>query len=135
VIKIGTDICSVERISTAYRRFGDRFLKRILRQSEIDYIKRDTPHVVARLAGRFAAKEAAVKALGTGWHGVDWKEVEIVHHPSGEPGIRLHGRAAQVARKKGLQCWEVSVSHERQFATASVVAYSDANTAPQSESR
>jgi holo-[acyl-carrier protein] synthase len=134
VIKIGTDICSVDRISTAYKRFGQRFLRRILLQSEIDYIMRDTPHVVARLAGRFAAKEAAVKALGTGWHGVDWKEVEIVHHPSGEPGIKLHGRAAKVAIQKGLQCWEVSVSHERAFATASVLAYSSGTSSPTSKS-
>lgn len=128
MIKIGTDICSIERISTVYGRFGERFLRRILRQSEIDYVKRDASHVVPRLAGRFAAKEAAVKALGTGWHGVDWKEVEIIHLPSGEPAIRLHGRAAAVAKRKNLQHWEVSVSHEREFATASVLAYSYSQT-------
>ncbi|HEY9789488.1 MAG TPA: holo-ACP synthase [Candidatus Obscuribacterales bacterium] len=124
-IKIGTDICSISRIADAYKRFGDRFLRRILNEQEILYIKRDAPHVVPRLAGRFAAKEAASKALGTGWHGVDWKEIEITHEFTGEPGIRLHGRAAQVAERKGLQRWEVTVSHEKEFATATVLAYSD----------
>jgi holo-[acyl-carrier protein] synthase len=125
VIKIGTDICSVSRIAAAYDRFGGRLLKRILTEDEISYILRDEPHLVSRLAGRFAAKEAVSKALGTGWRGVDWKEVEIVHRPSGEPAVRLHGRAAQTARLRGLEHWEVSISHEREFATASVVAYSN----------
>ena len=126
MIKIGTDICSISRIRVAYKRFGERFLKRILTDSEIEYIMRDAPHLVPRLAGRFAAKEAAAKALGTGWHGVDWKEIEVTHSPSGEPGINLYGRAARVAQGKGLERWEVSVSHERDFATATVLAYSEA---------
>jgi holo-[acyl-carrier protein] synthase len=125
VIKLGTDICSVVRISAAYERFGERFLRRILTDHEIAYVKRDAPHMVPRLAGRFAAKEAASKALGTGWNGIDWKEIEIEHHFSGEPLIRLHGRAASLAQSKGLARWEVSVSHEREFATATVLAYSE----------
>jgi holo-[acyl-carrier protein] synthase len=123
-IKVGTDICSLNRIENAYGRFGDRFLRRILTDDEIKYVKRDAPHMVARLAGRFAAKEAASKALGTGWHGIDWKEIEITHDRSGEPGVMLHGRAAQLAKHKGLEHWQVSVSHEREFATATVLAYS-----------
>lgn len=76
-----------------------------------------------RLAGRFAAKEATVKALGTGWYGVGWKEVEIVRERSGKPTLRLHGRALEVASKQNLTKFEVSVSHEHEFATATVIAH------------
>lgn len=125
MIKIGTDICSVKRIEAAYERFGQRFLERILTEEEMRYVLSQPPHTVARLAGRFAAKEAASKTLGTGWHGVHWKEIEILRKPSGEPEIRLHGRAIEVAKKRGLDHFDVSVSHEREYATASVLAYSD----------
>lgn len=124
MIKIGTDICSTKRVSAAYERFGKRFLERILTDSEIAYVLSQPPHTIARLAGRFAAKEAASKALGTGWRGIGWKEIEIVRQPSGAPGLRLYGRAAALAQASGLHCWEVSVSHEHEFATASVLAYS-----------
>jgi holo-[acyl-carrier protein] synthase len=123
VIKVGTDICSLGRISSAYDRHGERFLRRILTAEEIAYVKSDRVHLVGRLAGRFAAKEAAAKALGTGWRGIDWKEVAILHRSTGEPCIVLSGRAAEIARAKQLTCWEVSVSHEREFAVATVLAY------------
>jgi holo-[acyl-carrier protein] synthase len=123
MIKIGTDICSLQRIANAYERFGKRFLERILTEAEIKYVLSQPPHTVARIAGRFAAKEAASKTLGTGWNGVGWKEIEIVRQASGEPTVRLHGRAIEIAQRRGLEHWEVSVSHEREFATASVLAY------------
>lgn len=122
VIKIGTDICSVERVSNAYARFGRRFLKRVLTPLEIDYVLSQPVHLSARLAGRFAAKEAAAKALGTGWRGVDWKEFEIINQAYGAPALRLHGRAAVLAARIGLTNWEVTISHEREFATACVLA-------------
>ena len=125
MIKIGTDICSISRITEAHTRFGERFLRRILTEHEIAYIQRDERHMLARLAGRFAAKEAAAKALGTGWYGLDWKEVEVTHHESGEPQLQFHGRAAAIAESRGLSRCEVSISHEREFATAFVVCYSD----------
>jgi holo-[acyl-carrier protein] synthase len=125
LIKIGTDICSVKRIAAAYERHGERFLERILTEQERLYVLSQPPHTVARLAGRFAAKEAASKALGTGWHGVGWKEIEVVRQSSGEPKLVLHGRASAIAMRRGLKHWEVSVSHEREFATASVLAYSE----------
>jgi holo-[acyl-carrier protein] synthase len=124
VIKIGTDICSLKRIGDAYARFGEKFLAKILTDNEIRYVVSEPPHTVTRLAGRFAAKEAASKALGTGWHGVGWKEVEIVRMPSGEPTIRLHGRAQAIAERRGLAEWQVSISHEREFAVAMVLAHS-----------
>jgi holo-[acyl-carrier protein] synthase len=125
VIKIGTDICSIPRISAAYERFGERFLDRILTAQEKRYVMSQARQSMSRLAGRFAAKEAASKALGTGWHGLYWKEVEVVRLPSGEPTLRLHGRAVEIAKRRGLERFEVSISHEREFATATVVAHGD----------
>ncbi len=124
MIKVGTDICSLDRISDAYARFGKRFLERILTDGEIDYVLSHPRHTVGRLAGRFAAKEAASKALGTGWHGVGWKEIEITKQRSGAPGLVLHGRAKSIADRQHLDCWEVSLSHEKDYATACVLAYS-----------
>ncbi|MBC7998611.1 MAG: holo-ACP synthase [Leptolyngbya sp.] len=122
-LKLGTDICSVNRIRDSYERFGDKLLKRILTEAEEKHVTSARPHMFQRLAGRFAAKEAAVKALGTGWTGVGWKEVEIVRERSGKPILVLHGRALEVAKKLELTKFEVSVSHEREYATATVVAY------------
>lgn len=123
MIKIGCDICSVSRIKNAYSRFGNRLLERLLTLEEIDYVLSQPAHVTTRLAGRFAAKEAACKALGTGWRGVGFKDFEVIKEPSGAPGLKLHGRAEQIAQSKGLSQWEVSLSHEKEYATACVLAY------------
>ncbi len=125
MIKLGTDICSISRISAAYDRFGERFLDRILTLKEKAYVLSSPRQTTARLAGRFAAKEAASKALGTGWHGLGWKEIEILRRPSGEPMLILHGRAIAIAQQRELTTFEVSISHEREFATATVIGYSD----------
>lgn len=124
MIKIGTDICSITRITGAYARFGERFLDRILTPQEKCYVLSQPRQAMARLAGRFAAKEAASKALGTGWHGVGWKEIEVLRLLSGEPTLQLHGRAIAIAQARGLEIFEVSISHDREYATASVLAYS-----------
>jgi len=122
-IKIGTDICSVTRITQAYNRFGQRFLRRILTPAEMDYVLSHNSHLGARLAARFAAKEAASKALGRGWQGLGWKEIEVVKEASGAPALKLHGRAIKLAADLGLSRFEVSLSHEREYATAFVLAY------------
>lgn len=127
MIKIGTDICSIKRIIRAYERFGDRFLERILTEREIAYVSSQKAHMMTRLAGRFAAKEATSKVLGTGWHGIGWKEVEIVRLASGAPTLTLHGRAKDKASELGLSVWEVSVSHEREYAVAFVLAHNMAD--------
>ncbi len=124
LIKIGTDICSIGRVRAAYERFGRRFLERVLTAQEIEYVLSQPPHTIARMAGRFAAKEAAAKALGTGWNGIGFKDIEIVRLPSGAPSLHLSGRAARLAEDSGLEHFEVSVSHEREFAVAFVLAYS-----------
>lgn len=123
--KIGTDICSVQRIEETYSKFGTKFVKRILTESEEQYVFSRSKNISQRIAARFAAKEAMSKALGTGWNGVGWKEIEITRKISGEPGIKLHGRAANLADKLGITHIEVSMSHEKEFATAFVVAYSE----------
>jgi holo-[acyl-carrier protein] synthase len=123
-IKVGTDICSIDRIANAYKRFGQRFLKKLFTENEIAYILSAPPHTVARIAGRFAAKEAASKCLGTGWYGLSWKEIEIGRKPSGEPILLLHGRAIDIAKKRGVDNFEVSISHEHHYATATVIASS-----------
>ena len=122
-LKIGTDICSLKRIEKAYGRFGERFLKRVLTDDEIAYVKSSQKHMISRIAVRFAAKEACVKALGTGWYGVGFHEVEIGRKRSGEPTIKLYERASKRAESLGLSNFQVSLSHEKDHAIAFVVAY------------
>ncbi len=121
IIKIGTDICQIDHIKSAYKKYGKRFLKRILTENEIKYITSNKKNLLTRLAGRFAAKEAVSKVLGTGLRGVYFKEIEILREPSGAPKITLHKRAKQKAKEKRLAYFEVSISHERDFAIAIVV--------------
>jgi holo-[acyl-carrier protein] synthase len=123
IIKVGTDICSIARVSSTYSKYGERFVERICTEDERQYVMSRPVHVASRLAARFAAKEAASKVLGTGWHGLSWKEIEVTKHPSGAPSLKLHGRAVQLAERLGLTTFEVSLSHEKEFATAFVVGY------------
>ena len=120
-IKIGTDICQINRVKSIYKKFGKRFLQRVLTENEIKYVASNRKHLINRLAGRYAAKEAASKVLGTGLKGVYFKEIEILREPSGAPKIVLHKRAKVKAKEKGLNFFEVSISHERDFAIAIVI--------------
>jgi len=123
-LKVGTDICSIERIRKAYERYGERFLDRILTPSEKHYVAGRGKRLVESLAGRFAAKEAVGKALGVGLRGVAWKEIEIGRAPSGAPHVILHGRAKKIAQHLQLSQFEISISHEREYSVAFVVARS-----------
>ncbi len=100
-------------------------MEKILTLDEIAYVLSRPKRIAETIAARFAAKEAVSKVLGTGWRGIDWKEVEVTKKRSGEPGIALHGRAAERANLLGLKNFEVSISHEREYAVAFVVAYGD----------
>ena len=120
-VKIGTDICQISRVQSVYKKYGGRFLYRVLTKNEIKYVTSNTKNLINRLAGRYAAKEAASKVLGTGLKGVYFKEIEILREPSGAPKIVLHKRAKLKAKEKGLTSFEVSISHERDFAIAIVV--------------
>lgn len=121
IVGHGIDMIPVARIARSVERFGHRFLDRVFTPSEQAYAaerKRQTEH----LAGRFAAKEAVLKALGTGWrHGIAWTDVEITLNPSGQPGIHLSGEAERVASTLGIDTWLVSITHTEQHAAASVI--------------
>jgi len=117
-VKTGIDIIEIPRIQAALDRHGDRFLQRVFTSAEVEECRGRA----AALAIRFAAKEAAVKALGTGIGPVGWREVETLHKRSGEPYLVLHGRASLVAESLGLTSWAVSLSHSQENAIAVVVA-------------
>jgi holo-[acyl-carrier protein] synthase len=118
--RIGVDIIEISRINGALGRFGSRFLQRIYTGSEIALCKDKAD----RLAARFAAKEAVMKALGTGVRGVAWREIEVLSRPSGEPQVQLYGKARIIADRLGLDEFAVSLSHSREYAVASVIATS-----------
>jgi len=118
MLTTGVDIIEIPRIKQTLDRYGERFLKRVFTHDEIAYCRGRAPN----LAGRFAAKEATMKALGTGVRGVSWKDIEVIRAESGAPSVKLHGRAK--ARAERLQVVEISlsISHSREFAVAFVVA-------------
>ncbi len=121
MLACGIDMIEVHRIDEAILRHGDRFFNRFFTRQEIIDANGRTP----ALAARFAAKEAAAKALGTGIGDVEWKEIEIVKGARGEPSLNLHGKAYTVAMQQGWRHWSVSLSHTHEHAIASVVAISD----------
>lgn len=112
--ELGIDIIKVERIAAALKKFGDRFPKRVLTESEQLYV-RNRP---TNFAGRWAAKEAVSKVLGLGVRGVGWTEIEIVRLPTGAPSVRLSGRAKRRAEQLGMGRIAVSISHEGDYAVA-----------------
>lgn len=123
LFKVGSDICSIERIKAVYERHGERFLNRILTEAEKNYALSSKKDFLAKVAARFAAKEATAKVLGTGFIGVSWKEIEVVRKPSGAPTLKLSGRAAARASQLGLVGLELTMSHEREYAIAFVLGY------------
>jgi holo-[acyl-carrier protein] synthase len=121
IVGTGIDIAEVPRIEASIARFGDRFLRRIFTEAEIRYCE-SKANRVERYAARFAAKEAAMKAIGTGWnHGVAWRDVEVCRQPGGRPTIAFHGKAAQFAAKLGAVHVALSLSHTKEYAVAQVI--------------
>ena len=121
IIGTGIDIAEVPRIRHSIERFGDRFLQRIYTAGEILYCD-SKANRVERYAARFAAKEAAMKALGTGWsHGVRWRDCEVVRLPGGRPGITFHGKAGEIAARLGVKHAALSLSHTAEQAIAQVI--------------
>lgn len=117
----GIDIAEVPRIAHSIERFGNRFLRRIYTAAEIRYCD-SKANRVERYAGRFAAKEAAMKALGTGWnHGVRWRDCEVTRMPGGRPTLTFHGKAAEFAQKLGVKNIALSISHTEEQAIAHVI--------------
>jgi len=121
IIGIGVDIAEVPRMRDAIERHGERFLQRVFTPAEIAYCRR-RKNSSERFAARFAAKEAAMKAIGTGWNlGVRWRDVEVCRMPGGRPTIQFHGKAAEFAAKLGAKHVALSISHTEQFAIAQVI--------------
>jgi holo-[acyl-carrier protein] synthase len=116
----GVDIIEIPRIEAALRKHGERFLKRVYTPLEAAFCRGR----VSELAARFAAKEAVMKALGTGAHGVAWREIEILPNHRGKPLVYLHGRARERAEYIALEGIDISLTHGRDLAIAMVAAVS-----------
>ena len=121
MLTTGVDIIEIPRIKQTLDRYGQRFLDHIFTPDEIAYCRGRA----ANLAGRFAAKEATMKALGTGVRGVSWKDIEVVRAESGAPSVKLHGRAQKRAERLQVSEISLSISHSREYAVAFVVAQRD----------
>lgn len=123
IIGHGVDIASVGRVGEMLARHGDRFLERCFTPQEAAYALASPRRAPERLAARFAAKEAAMKAVGTGWrHGVAWTDAEVVLLPSGAPTLRVSGELRRFSIQRRINGWLISLSHADGFAIASVIA-------------
>jgi len=124
-VTVGVDLVEVERLVRTWERFGDRFLHKVFTETELNQAKKR----VHRLAGRFAAKEACAKALGTGIGAIRWHDIEIIRLPTGKPGLQLHRAAAERARLLGLVAFDVSISDTHEHAMAVVVGVGNKSSA------
>ncbi|MBV8896634.1 MAG: holo-ACP synthase [Acidobacteriaceae bacterium] len=121
IVGVGTDLTEVGRIRESIARFGDRFLDRIYTTAERTYCE-SKANAAERFAARFAAKEAGMKAIGTGWNfGVTWKDFEVVNEPSGRPKLVLKGVARQIATKLKVENVAISLTHTSETAFAIVM--------------
>jgi holo-[acyl-carrier protein] synthase len=121
IVGTGIDIAEVPRIREAIERHGQRFLNRVFTEGEIQYCE-SKANRVERYAARFAAKEAGMKAIGTGWnHGVRWRDIEVARKPGGRPTLLLHGKAAEFANKLGATNIALSITHTAEQAMAQVI--------------
>lgn len=121
ILGTGIDLAEVDRIRASIERFGERFVNRVFTPREIAYVERKANRF-ERYAARFAAKEAGMKAIGTGWkRGVTWRDFEVANLPSGKPTLLLSGVAAQVAAKLGVKNISLSMTHTATMAMAQVI--------------
>jgi holo-[acyl-carrier protein] synthase len=124
IVGMGVDVCEVERIRRAVEaKSGRRFVERVFTEGERAYCEARKRGRFESYAARFAAKEAAMKALGTGWgEGIGWRDVEVVREGDGAPVLRLHGAAAALAQRRRMRRWHVSLTHSSGVAMAWVIA-------------
>jgi holo-[acyl-carrier protein] synthase len=118
---VGIDLIEIDRIEAAVARWGERFFKRVYTEAEREHCRDRAPE----LAARFAAKEAVMKALGTGIRGVGWREIEVLPNRDGKPLVHLYGGARRKAEELGLGAIAISLSHSRDYALASAVGGGD----------
>jgi holo-[acyl-carrier protein] synthase len=121
-LRVGIDVVRVSRIAQSIDTFGERFLRRVFTPAEVAYAQSAPAAAAERLAARFAAKEAAIKALALASAGVGWTDLEVHRHPDGACDLVLHGSARAAARALGCAHLAVSLSHEDDYATAVVLA-------------
>jgi holo-[acyl-carrier protein] synthase len=127
IIAHGIDLVDFPRIEEMIERHGDRFVDRVFTTAEQQYA-RAHKNSVEKYAGRFAAKEAVLKLVGTGWRGkIAWTDVEVVNNPSGQPEVRLWGEVKDIAQKLGIRQISLSITHTANFAIASAVALAQSN--------
>jgi holo-[acyl-carrier protein] synthase len=122
ILRTGIDLIEIDRLADLNPRIRARFLERVYTPAELT----SCGAVNASLAGRFAAKEAVAKALGTGIGPVRWQDIEICDGPQGEPQLKLHGAASQIAADLGLDTWSISISHTATHAVAMAAALGQA---------
>jgi holo-[acyl-carrier protein] synthase len=121
ILGVGLDLVEIERVAQSLARHGMAFAERILHADE-DAERVSADEGAAHLAGLFAAKEAVMKALGTGMAGAAFKDIAILNRPGGEPYVRLSGRALETASKRGIRDWRLSITHSRTMAAAVAIA-------------
>jgi holo-[acyl-carrier protein] synthase len=121
IVGLGLDIAEIDRIEAAIVRHGTAFIERLFTPGEVAYCER-YKNKFERYAGRFAAKEAAMKALGTGWSGgVRWRDIEVVREPTGKPSLQLAGVARQIADHLGVKSIALTITHSGNLALAEVI--------------
>ena len=126
ITSIGSDLCEISRIEELLERPGESFCEKIFTPGEREYCDSSSRARASHYAGRYAAKEAVMKALGTGWaEGVRWQDIEITRTPAGAPELLLRGETAALAQELGITRWHVTISHDAGLALAFVVAESD----------
>ena len=122
---LGLDLTEVGRVSEVLERWGERFLMRVFSPGELNRARRHPRAFAEHVAGRFAAKEAAMKALGTGWRGVAFREISVRRDPRGKPRLELSGRALERAERLRVRSMEVSITHTADVAAAVVALLTD----------
>lgn len=121
IIGLGIDLCRIDRVARFLERYGERFTRRCFTAHEIASCARYRDNA-QNYAALIAVKEAASKALGTGWRrGVHWKNFEVMHEPSGKPVLRVHGRAAELASEMGVRNINISITHDAGVSAAVVI--------------
>jgi len=127
IVAHGIDLVDCPRIEAMIERHGERFLQRVFTAAEQAYAEANK-NEIEKLAGRFAAKEAVLKLMGTGWRGkIAWTDIEIVNNISGQPEVTLAGEVEKIADKLGIEHISVSITHTANFAIASAVALAQSN--------
>lgn len=121
-LTVGVDLVRTQSVAESVAEFGERYLRRVFTDGEVAYARSVPDLMNARLAARFAAKEAAMKALDLSERGVGWRDIEVTRSASGAPSIALHGEAAAAHAERGEPALSVSLSHEGEYATAVVVS-------------